>query len=59
MMREEHPIERARRNLCFVEASRGSANMKSQAQLEMRAFLDFMHPNMPEDEKRKLIMAAE
>jgi hypothetical protein len=32
--------------------------VQSQAQLEMAAFLDFMHPNMPEDQKFALIRAA-
>jgi hypothetical protein len=55
-MTTEHPIERARRNLAYANSKTGTGD--AQARIEMAAFLDFMHPNMPEDEKRKLINAA-
>jgi hypothetical protein len=54
---DELPIEKARRNLAFVE-SRRTGNVQSQAQLEMAAFLDFMHPDMPDEQKFALIRAA-
>lgn len=53
----EHPIERARRNLAFVESCR-TGSVESQARLEMAGFLDFMHPNMSDEEKHKLIRVA-
>jgi hypothetical protein len=58
-MEDENPIEKARRNLAFVEARRGGS-VKRQAELEiMAAFLDFMHPEMSEEQKRELIAGAE
>jgi hypothetical protein len=56
--KEELPIDVARRNLCFVE-TRKSGNIKAQAQLEMMAFLDFMHPEMSLEDRFKLSRLAE
>jgi len=58
MPREIDPRDVARRNLALVHSKVGH-NEKKNAELNMAAFLDFMHPEMDEETKRELIRDAE
>ena len=57
-MERDELMNKARANMALVDSLRGGSE-KLQAEREMAAFLDFMHPNMDDAHKHELIRAAE
>ena len=53
----DDPREKARRNLAYCKASEGP-DAQTNARREMAAFLDFMHPNMSDEDRAELIRNA-
>ena len=55
-MERDKIMERARANRCMVDAYN---HHRDAAKMEMAGFLDLMHPEMSDERKRKLILAAQ